>query len=150
VKRYLNGPVTPSKDEWISGMRGHLEKGDLLTWVVAINATGAFAGRARLGQYDLSSDWEIQVVIDKAHWGKRFGREASELLIRAGVKLTPTAGIVAVVHPQNGASRRLWRTLGFQLVGKKTTDGWDNGHHIYRLAPEDFTLSASHPSRVMQ
>jgi RimJ/RimL family protein N-acetyltransferase len=142
VKRYLNGPITHSRDEWISGMRGHIEGGSLLTWVVAVNTTGAFTGRVRLGQYDLSSDWEIQVVIDKAHWGKGFGKEASELLIRAGLELSPTAGIVAVIHPQNEASQRLVFILGFQLIGQKTTDGWDNGHQICRLAPEDFALSA--------
>jgi [ribosomal protein S5]-alanine N-acetyltransferase len=139
VKRYVGGPVTQSRDDWISGMRRAIDRGGLLSHVVAVKPTGTFAGRARLTQYDACSlDWEIQVLIAKSYWGERLGRDTSEILIRAGFDFLPAAGIVAVIHPENEPSLKLFETLGFKDTGKRPADGWDEGHLIYRLRPEHF------------
>ena len=133
VKRYVGGPATRPRDEWLSGMRGWIQRREMLHAVVAVNASGAFAGRALLSRNDPNSnERELQVLIAKTHWGEGFGREASELLIRAGFKRGAPA-ISAVVHPENAASLALVQTLGFKSAGKKSSDRWDNGHLIFRL-----------------
>ena len=143
VKRYVGGPVVLPKHEWISAMGSRVETGELPTCVIALSTNGTFSGRVRLGQYSLlPTELEIQILIAKAHWGKGFGRDAAELLIKAGLNLLPTAAFIAVIHPENEASRNLVSAFGFQRVGRKTTDGWDAGHHVYRLAPGSCTTSA--------
>src|SRR5215472_16484571 len=133
VKRYVGGPATRPRDEWLSGMRGWIQRREMLHAVVAVNPSGAFAGRALLSRNDPNSnERELQVLIAKTHWGEGFGREASELLIRAGFKRGAPA-ISAVVHPENAASLALVQTLGFKSAGKKSSDRWDNGHLIFRL-----------------
>jgi RimJ/RimL family protein N-acetyltransferase len=133
VKRYVGGQVTRSRDEWLAGMRGWIQRREMLHAVVAVNSSGAFAGRALLSRNDPNSkERELQVLIAKAYWGERFGREASELLIRAGFKRRFPA-ILAVVHPENAASLALVGALGFRNAGRKSSAEWDNGHLIFRL-----------------
>jgi ribosomal-protein-alanine N-acetyltransferase len=131
AKRYLGGPVKRSKEEWIAGARRLIERDELLTWVVAPKTTGAFAGRVRLVSYH--PDFEIQVVIAKAHWGERLGKEASELLIQAAFDLPGTTAVKAVIHPDNHRSKTLFRKLGFKSIGRKKTGEWDDDHFIYCL-----------------
>jgi RimJ/RimL family protein N-acetyltransferase len=40
--------------------------------------------------------------------------------------------LIAVVDPDNRASRALVEAFGFAQIGVKQTDRWDNGHLIYR------------------
>jgi [ribosomal protein S5]-alanine N-acetyltransferase len=79
-------------------------------------------------------EWEIQVLIARKYWGKGFGREAANELIGAAFTLPEVTSVVAVVHPENAASRKLMANLGFQYDDKKSAPGcWDDNHIIFRL-----------------
>jgi RimJ/RimL family protein N-acetyltransferase len=124
VKRYVGGPVTRPRDQWLAGIRGWIQRREMLHAVVAVNASGAFAGRALLSRNDPNSkERELQVLIAKTHWGERFGSEASELLIRAGFK-RGAPGISAVVYPRTGRAWRSSRPLVSRaLAGNRRIDG---------------------------
>jgi RimJ/RimL family protein N-acetyltransferase len=128
VKRYVGGPVTRPRNEWIAGMRKQLQSwtGQL---AVEVRSSRAFAGRARLD----TLHWELQVLIGRTFWGKGFGREVAELLIRDAFDYMHAPAIFAVVHPDNTASRNLIAALGFESAGIKTSDAWDDRHLIFTL-----------------
>jgi RimJ/RimL family protein N-acetyltransferase len=133
VKRYVGGTVKGPREEWIAGMRRNLD----LLLCVTVKATGDFAGRASLTQPGLPSEEAgLQVLIARQYWGFGFGREASQLLIDAAFEHLGARSVVAVVHPDNRASRDMCERLGFCCVGTKQyptgQEKWDNGHLIFK------------------
>lgn len=134
VKRYVGGIVKRPKDEWVAGMRRQTPSSlpILHLAILDIHKTD-FVGRATIYPKDLNDgSWEIQILIAKRYWGKRFGREVCELLMAALYRDLSAKAIIAVIDPDNKASRALVQSYGFGQIGVKQTDGWDNGHLIYR------------------
>jgi RimJ/RimL family protein N-acetyltransferase len=134
VKRYIGGPVRKPAAEWIEEARKRLPISSPIA--VVETESGHFVGRASLDWDRERKVSEVAVVIAKAFWGDRyrFGRDVSELLIdfsNLGVEK-----VVAVVHPQNEASRKLLDRLGFACVGERSgnPDDWQNGHLVFELA----------------
>ena len=133
VKRYVGGVVKRPKDEWVAGMR-QLTKSSLavLPFTILYRETGDFVGRATIFEKDGDNSWEIQILIAKRYWGKHFGREACEILMAVLYGDVGAKSIIAVVDPDNKASRALVEAFGFVHVGVHQTDRWDNGHLVYR------------------
>jgi [ribosomal protein S5]-alanine N-acetyltransferase len=138
VKRYVGGPVKYTKDEFIS--RG-LRAGDG-PLIIELNEDGSFAGRASLAKTDLVTtsrpwgeiEWEIQVLIARKYWCKGFGREVVSALTGVAFTVPEITSVIAVVDPENAASRNLVDYLGFQYDDRKSSPGrWDDNHMIFRL-----------------
>ncbi|HEV7910718.1 MAG TPA: GNAT family N-acetyltransferase [Methylocella sp.] len=141
VKRYVGGPVRSPRDEWISFGRAELGA-ETCPLAIALNEDGSFVGRASLlikhiplapgGSF--LDGWELQVLIARKYWCKGFGREVASELIGVAFALQEVTSVVAVVHPENTASRKLMDNLGFQYAGQKSSPGcWDDKHIIFRL-----------------
>lgn len=122
VKKYLV-PVTTPRDEWIANGKRMLLTLDVLA--IEAKSDSAFAGRATLARkinpsdlqnyFDNSIHWELQIVIAKKYWGRRFGEEVARALIDSAFTEPMTASICAIVHPDNQASRSLVSELRFVL-----------------------------------
>lgn len=111
VKRYLKGPVTKPREQWIAGMQGQLSSTSTLA--VTARPSGSFAGRASLTKSAYVDDsWEIQAVIATKYRGDHFGREACQLLIDVADRLEALP-VIAFVHPDNMNSLKLCKLLGF-------------------------------------
>jgi RimJ/RimL family protein N-acetyltransferase len=135
VKRYLGGPVTRLRDEWVAGMRGNLDQ----SVAVIAKATQCFAGTASLTCPGLPlHESELRVLIARQYWGRRFGREVSRLLIEVAFGPFGACSLLAVVHPDNKASLDLCKELGFLYEGKRQYGAgmtrWDNGYCVLRLS----------------
>jgi [ribosomal protein S5]-alanine N-acetyltransferase len=116
VKRYLDGPVKHSSEEWIRGMTSKLSR--CRDFVILTKDTGQFAGRAALDIFrDSEEVREIQVVISKDYWGRHFGREVCKILIAAAFDELGAKQVVGVVHPENENSLNLLRLFGFEKNG---------------------------------
>jgi [ribosomal protein S5]-alanine N-acetyltransferase len=143
VKRYVGGVVKRPKEEWVTGMRLRMQRpSDVLPFAIIDKAAGDFVGRATISPKDCDGSWEIQILIAKRYWGKRLGREVCELLMTALYRDLGAQSIVAVVHPDNKASRALVEASEFVRIGvnqtdRWDTDRWDNGHMIYRHEQTD-------------
>jgi [ribosomal protein S5]-alanine N-acetyltransferase len=138
VKRYVGGPIIRPRQEWIEGMRRLFENPEAILPLTIFNkATGDFVGRATLYPKDEERQrWEMQIVIAKRYWGQRLGREVSKLLIDVAFHDLRASSIIAIVDPNNTASRGLVDALGFRQVGTKQSDRWDNGHLVYQRERE--------------
>jgi mannose-6-phosphate isomerase-like protein (cupin superfamily) len=62
---------------------------------------------------------ELVYVLDKAHWGKGYGRELARGLIRHGFDAGHLRRIVATVDAGNTASVRILEGLGFRQTGSE-------------------------------
>lgn len=82
--------------------------------------TGEFIGQAGLfhvGFYDEQPEIEIAYRLHKKYWGKGYGTELTEALIRWGFKNLPLSKLVAFVHPDNLASHRILQKCGMRRLG---------------------------------
>jgi [ribosomal protein S5]-alanine N-acetyltransferase len=141
VKHYVGGAVRYSVDEFIS--HGH----ETLTagagpLIIELNEDGSFVGKASLAKNALKTtsqplgknEWEIQVLIARKYWGPGFGEEVVNELIRAAFALEEITSVIAVVHPENAASRKLMDKLSFQHDDQKSSPGrWDDNHMVFRF-----------------
>jgi len=133
VMRYIGGAETRPREEWIAGMRKHLDQPLALT----VKSTGEFAGSATLTLPGLPSyDSELRVLMAQPYWGKCFGREVSRLLIKAAFEHLRACSVVAIVDPENKASLKLCAALDFRFVEIKRDGTWDKGHHRFELPKE--------------
>jgi RimJ/RimL family protein N-acetyltransferase len=135
VKRYVGGPVTKPRQEWVAEMRRDFPHP--LTLTVISKSTGCFDGRAALSPTDgWKTSWEIRVLIAKIYWGQRLGREVTELLMSVAFHHLKASSIIAIVDPDNKWSRALVDALGFRCVRTKQSGRWDNGHLVYERERE--------------
>jgi ribosomal-protein-alanine N-acetyltransferase len=134
IKRFVGGPIKRERDEWIAGMRQLIgNRQAILPLSIIHKDSGEFVGRASLFLKDLDEPcWEIQILIAKKYWGDRLGREVCELLMTAAYGTLGTRSIIAIVDPDNAASRALVEDFGFIRVGTNHSDKWDNGHYRYK------------------
>jgi ribosomal-protein-alanine N-acetyltransferase len=135
VKRYVGGPLTRPREEWMEGMRRLIANPEAaaLPLVVISKATRGFAGRASLSPKDGERKcWEIQVLIARKYWGERLGREVVTLLMGVAFDDRKASSVIAVVDPNNTASRALVDALGFRYVSTMQSGRWDNGHLVFQ------------------
>lgn len=131
VKRYLNGPVISQRDEWIKRMRSLC--GRTTTLAVADLGTNVLVGRAALAPTELHrSVVDLEIVLGKAVWGRKVGREVAGLLIDAAWSIGASA-VAAKAHPSNTASIALLTALGFESTGPLASAGWDDGFIVFSL-----------------
>ena len=133
VKRFVGGVVRLPKDEWVDGMRQLMQSPlAVLPFTILDKESGDFVGRTTISDKDSDGVWEIQILIAKQYWGKRLGREVCELVMSALYRDLGAKSVIAVVDPNNKASRALVEAFGFMHIGVNRTDRWDDGHLIYR------------------
>ena len=130
VKAFLGGPVTRPREVWIEGMRKLLDQ----QYAVTSKCTREFAGCASLTVPGLpGKESEIRVLIAKSYWGQQLGREVCQLLIGVAFSHLEASSVLAVIHPNNNASKMLVTSLGFRCIQTKQSETWDNGHLIFSL-----------------
>ncbi|MFM9969639.1 MAG: GNAT family N-acetyltransferase [Burkholderiales bacterium] len=137
VKRYLAIPKL-SKDEWIKTFNPDTATG----WAV-VDDNGTLAGRASLTRAKRKGHAELAVVISKAFWGQGLGTKVAKLLVATAFNDLEAKSLISIVHPENRASLRLVRSLGFRRRGVFIEDTWQDGHYIYRLSKGRITLNGT-------
>ena len=60
-----------------------------------------------------NSVFEIGYLLKREHWKKGLGTKICEHLLSLALKIDQDKGIIAVIHPQNIASRKLLEKFGF-------------------------------------
>jgi RimJ/RimL family protein N-acetyltransferase len=143
VKRYVGGPVTKPREEWVEEMRRKFARPlAILPLTVISKSTGRFAGRATLVPDAWKTCWEIQVLIAKMYWGQRLGREVTALLMSVAFHHLKASSIIGIVDPNNKASRELADTLGFRHIETK-----QSGHLVYQRERDAAREPSNSPPR---
>jgi RimJ/RimL family protein N-acetyltransferase len=84
-------------------------------WAVERRADGAFLGRAGLWFPPGWPEVEVGWALAREHWGRGYATEAAAAAVAwAG----PGRALVALIHPDNAASIRVARKLGFAFTNR--------------------------------
>jgi [ribosomal protein S5]-alanine N-acetyltransferase len=129
------GPREPDPEVHRDNIRRRLADGDLSrplgSWAVEAVDTGEVVGLGLLKPLDGGPDIEVGWHLDPGHWRRGYASAAGRLLLRYGFETLGLAEIVAVVVPENEASRRVVRALGMRAAGLS---------RAYGVAVERFVL----------
>ena len=83
------------------------------------------------------------------HWGKGFAREAARAVALGAFRHLKVHRLEASIAPDNRASLRLIKALGFRKEGRRARSDWRDGKWqddlIYAAIPEDFRLPMPGP-----
>lgn len=129
VKCFLSVP-TREKSKWLMDYEPAL----IFGWAVVVDQC-PFAGIASLTAAKRRGDVELRIVLSKQYWGQGLGFSVGRLLVKVAFEQHAAKAIVGVVHPENHASIRILRRLGFRCRGStgESVPQWQAGHYIYRL-----------------
>ena len=80
---------------------------------------------------------EIYYLIGKGYWGNGYAKEASSALLDYGFNVMNLEEIVALVRPENIASKKVKENMGlkyqYTLVGLPKEFDWNNGELFIHL-----------------
>jgi UDP-2,4-diacetamido-2,4,6-trideoxy-beta-L-altropyranose hydrolase len=111
ARRFARNPAVPTEGEhraWFCRTLG--EPQSLLNVIVADERP---VGVLRFDRRGGNDDWEISILVAGEARSCGVGRAA----LAAGRRLLPDADLVAEIHPDNAASLRLFRAVGYRSSG---------------------------------
>lgn len=121
VMRYWNtAPWTTLQDAtyFINGSHESMQREASLVLGVYVTSTGELASKCMLFGYDQASKRaEIGFGLGRAYWGQGYIHEAGEALIQYGFNSLGLRRIEAEIDPENQASAKALRNLGFSEEG---------------------------------
>ena len=146
VTRFLPYKTWTSLDDgvaWLKRMEGIAATGTGQQFVVASNDDARVIGSVLVFRYDEpSARAELGYVLGRRHWGRGLMREMLLALCRHVFATGAIRRFEAEVDPDNAASNRLLRELGFVREGtyrqRWITHGATHDTHIYGLLASDW------------
>ena len=105
----------------VEAKRRHLEEHGFGMLGVEDRASGELLGYAGVQHLEGGDELELGYYLRRSAWGRGLGTELARLLTDAAFRELGTDTIVAVVRPQNAASKHVLEKTGFRSDGL--------GHH---------------------
>ena len=138
VMKYISGGEPRTREATAEGLNRSIEgwrKRGFGLWAVEERATGRMVGYCGLIYLEDTPEIEVAYGLAKSAWGKGFAVEAARAALEFGFGELKLERIVAVVNPENVASRRVLEKLGM----KHTKDVHHYGADLmyYELAAAD-------------
>jgi ribosomal-protein-alanine N-acetyltransferase len=140
VLRYFPNPAPPSLEkvrEMIEAQRTHWNTHGHGWWAVTDRDAGTYLGWSGLQYLPETDETEVAFLLGQESWGRGLATEAGRAGLRFGFETHGLASIVAIVHPENRASRRVIEKLGMIFVDEKPYFGMDCCR--YRIERDAFT-----------
>ncbi|MCP4426400.1 MAG: GNAT family N-acetyltransferase [Chloroflexi bacterium] len=127
-----SSPPVPWTIDRLTAWYEKKEKDDKAEAQFAIEADDKYIGKCSL--YDFSeADRTCQMsieVMDKAYWGKGYGREAVELLIDYAFRIRNMRKMTLVTSSHNERAIRSYLGIGFKEEGRFLRQQWNNGRYV--------------------
>ena len=98
-------------------LNGHPVHPELGLWASIEKETGAFIGRCGLLPWDIEGRHEVEVayLLDRRYWGRGLATEAARAIIQYGFERLNLERLIALIDPENLASRRVAERIGMGL-----------------------------------
>jgi ribosomal-protein-alanine N-acetyltransferase len=128
VMRYFPRPDPPSREQierLITAQLKHWAEHRFGWWAVQLRASGTLIGWSGLQFLPETDETEVAYLLGKDYWGRGLATEAARAGLRFGFETLELERIVAIVHPENAASRRVIEKLGMQFVDRARYFGMD-------------------------
>ena len=119
VLRYFPNPTPPPLEKiqrFITGQQAHWEKYRYGNWGVLPEGEKEIVGWAGLQFLPELNETEVGYLLDRPFWGKGYATEAALASLDFGFERFDLDHIIALVHPDNLASRRVIEKCGLAYV----------------------------------
>ena len=120
VLRYFPNPIPPPLDRvqrFVATQQAHWEKYGYGNWGILPAGELEIIGWAGLQYLPELDQTEVGFLLDRPFWGKGYATEAALASIQFGFEHFNLARIIALVHPDNIASRRVIEKCRMVLKG---------------------------------
>ncbi len=98
-----------------------------IRWCIATKENDTVIGLITLHNFDIwNSQAEIGFMLNKIYWGQNIMGEVSHEIIKFAFEIIGLNRIEASIHPNNIASIKLSKKLGFQREGLKKEAAYNN------------------------
>jgi RimJ/RimL family protein N-acetyltransferase len=119
VLRYFPNPTPPTLEKvqrFITGQQAHWEKHGYGNWGILPQGEKEIIGWAGLQFLPELNETEVGYLLDCPFWGKGYATEAALASMNFGFEHFNLDHIIALVHPNNLASRRVIEKCGMVYV----------------------------------
>lgn len=115
MKMITGRPLTKdeTRERFDKMLRINLEHPEIGHFKVALKTDNDFVGHSKLVMTE-NNEAEIGYVLSPQHWRKGFGSEIAETLINLGKEVKTIHNLIAIIDPENTASKRILENQGFQ------------------------------------
>ena len=141
VMRFLGNPLGPQTAEraraWQEMNDRRWREEGFGMWAVVEKSSGELSGWCGLSRLDQTREVEVGYGLARRAWGRGFATEAARASLRYGFEHIGLTRIVAVVNPENLASRRVIEKLGLTYLRDGHYYGADLNY--FELQHDDFT-----------
>jgi len=132
-------PRTRSRQEvgeWLAWNFGLYEEHGFGTWYLESVPDGAFAGYCGIRPLLLDGRPEVELAwhVKKTHWNQGLATEAVAMAVRLGLGEFGLSRLVAIIDPDNRASRRVAQKLGMAEERSLIHDG--EPYVVYAIAQQ--------------
>jgi ribosomal-protein-alanine N-acetyltransferase len=100
----------------------HWSKHGFGIWAIINKTNGALIGRCGLNHIDETLEVEVDFVLAPNSWGRGYATEAAKASLDYGFQKLKLQNIIALVKPENTASRRVIEKIGMQF--KRNAEYW--------------------------
>jgi len=142
VLRYFPNPIPPTLEKverFIAGQQEHWEKYGYGNWGVVQEGESEIIGWAGLQYLPELDETEVGFLLDRPFWGKGYATEAALASLKFGFEHFSLDHIIALVHTDNLASRRVIEKCSMSYMD--TLSLW--GIELMRYRTESSLLSDS-------
>lgn len=139
VTRFLCANGIFSADDIAERLKKEIDnnsKYQLQYWPIFEIASGELIGRCGLRPYD-SGKYEIGFHLRSKFWRQGYAAEAANAVIEYAFAVLKAEGLFAGHNPQNTASAKVLRKLGFRYIGDKFYEPTGLYHPSYELDPNE-------------
>jgi len=119
VLRYFPNPAPPPLERvqrFLAGQQAHWEKYGYGNWGILPEGEKEIVGWAGLQFLPELNETEVGFLLDRPFWGKGYATEAALASLKYGFENFNLDHIIALVHPDNLASRRVIEKCGMSYV----------------------------------
>lgn len=108
-------------------------------WPIFELMTGEHIGCCGLRPFDTEAyTFELGFHLRRKYWGKGYAFEAAKTAINYSFRVLKAIKLYAGHHPENAASEKLLKKLGFQCIGKNFYPPTGLYHPSYELSFENY------------
>ncbi len=113
--RFYPRPKTRDEvDAWLAANISVYDDKGFGVWCLESVPANEFAGYCGIRPLTLEGRQEVELVwhVKKTFWNRGFATEAARIAVQVGRDRFGLSGLVAIIHPDNGPSRRVAQKLG--------------------------------------
>ncbi len=128
VLRYFPNPAPPPLDKierFVAAQQAHWQRHGYGNWGVVPDGESEVIGWAGLQYLPELDETEVGFLLDRPFWGQGYATEAALASLRFGFDRVGLSCIIALVHPEHLASRRVIEKCGLVVLDQLSLWGME-------------------------